>query len=223
MSNVILISGVPRSGTSLTAGIINLCGAWGGEMSGPNSFNQKGMFENSQIRDKLTKPYLKSIGCDPMGQNPLPHIDHEMKLKFIREGKEWRAKVINILKSQGLNGGTWFYKGAKMCLFWPLWDSAFPTAKWVIVRRKQEDIIRSCMKTPFMRAYDTTSGWMKWILHHEKRFIEIKRQCANVFEVWPDRAVKSDYSGMMEMIEYCGLSWDVKKVGEFISPELWGQ
>ena len=39
----ILITGAARSGTSMSAGVVSLCGAWGGELSGPNVYNKKGM------------------------------------------------------------------------------------------------------------------------------------------------------------------------------------
>ena len=43
MKNPIIITGCARSGTSLTAGVINICGAGGGEMSGATIYNKKGM------------------------------------------------------------------------------------------------------------------------------------------------------------------------------------
>jgi hypothetical protein len=46
----IIITGCARSGTSMIAGIINLCGAWKGVTSGPNKYNAKGMFENHELR-----------------------------------------------------------------------------------------------------------------------------------------------------------------------------
>ena len=61
ISPPILLTGCARSGTSLTAGIVNLCGAFGGIMSGPNRNNAKGMFENSKIRNTIIKPYLQKI------------------------------------------------------------------------------------------------------------------------------------------------------------------
>ena len=67
----IIITGCARSGTSLIAGTMHLCGAWVGNVTGPTSWNRKGQFENEFIRDRLVKPYLKSINMDPMGQDPL--------------------------------------------------------------------------------------------------------------------------------------------------------
>ena len=139
----ILITGCARSGTSLTAGVINYCGAFGGDMSGATRNNKKGMFENSMIRETIIKPILRGVGADPMGQNPLPDIkDFENKPELV---ERTRGKVIATMRAQGLRKQKWFYKGAKMCLMWNLWHKMFPRAKWVVVRRDDEGIIDSCL------------------------------------------------------------------------------
>src|SRR3990167_1759798 len=161
--NPIFITGCARSGTSLTAGIIHLCGAFGGKMRRPNINNQKGMFENIAITQDLVKPFLKSIGADKMGQNPLPD-PAKVVLKANILAHQWRQNVISILNSEGYIGDRpFFYKGAKMCLMWEIWHAAFPNAQWIIVRRNKEDIIDSCLRTSFMKAYKDRGGWAKWV------------------------------------------------------------
>lgn len=227
LNSPILITGCARSGTSMIAGGINLCGAFGGDLSGPNRNNKKGMFENFNIRNNIIKPYLASIGADRLGQFPLPDID---KLPI---PSDLQTKVCNIMLHQGLKKGhPWFYKGAKMCLTWPIWHHAFPDAKWIIVRRKTSDIINSCIKTFFMRAFNNTinqqkvqvnnehDGWLWWVRQHEQRFIEMMTEGLNCKVVWPHRMVKGDYRQMMETIEWLGLKWN-SEVLSFIDPQLW--
>ena len=74
MKDPILVTGCARSGTSMAAGVINICGAYGGEMVGANRFNEKGMFENFEIRNNILKTYLKKLRVDKMGKYPLPNI-----------------------------------------------------------------------------------------------------------------------------------------------------
>lgn len=222
----ILITGCARSGTSMVAGAINICGAFGGMMSGPNRNNQKGMFENSRIREEITKPYLRGINMDPMGQYPLPDI------KSLPIPSDWRAKVEEVIRHEGYKGGPWFYKGAKMCLFWPVWHYAFPRAKWIIVRRRSADIADSCLKTAFMRAFRNPAirklvgapterdGWIWWIRQHLDRFREMQDEGLNTRIVWPERMVDADYEDIKDAIEWLGLKWD-SKVLEFIDPKLW--
>jgi len=227
MNAPILITGCARSGTSMVAGIINICGAFGGDMSGPTPNNRKGMFENARIRNAIVKPYYRSIGVDPLGQYPLPDINN------LRFPADWQNRVETVMKEEGYKDGPWMYKGAKMCQHWTVWHFAFPNAKWVIVRRKTPDIIRSCMHTNFMRAFQKPAnqkavrakneyeGWLWWVHQHEFRFIEMMQEGLNTDIVWPDRMVDGDFRQMQQMIEWLGLEWKEKEVKEFIEPQLW--
>lgn len=211
----ILITGCARSGTSLFAGIVDICGGFGGNLSGPNKYNAKGMFENSHIRDITEKGYLKSIGMDILGQKPLPDTSNMMI------PNNWKDQIYKVMLEEGYKDGPWYYKGAKACLIWPVWDFAFPSAKWIIVRRRSVDIIDSCLNTAFMRAYDTDEGWLSWIHHHEDKFLEMFKSGLNVKQVWPERLMQGNYEQAREAIEWLGLKWDRKKVVSFIEPKLW--
>ncbi len=218
----IIVTGCARSGTSLIAGVLAHCGAWVGDCTGPTSWNRKGQFENEFIRDRLTKPLLKSIGADPMGQYPLPEVEERNLRSF---GPEWRRKVLSAVLNQGYAGDVpWMVKGAKACLIWPVWAEAFPQAKWVIVRRDDERIIDSCMKTSFMRKHKTRDGWQSWIDHHKACWKAMGRRVGHI-EVWSDHVVKSvhydDFTIARWMVESVGLQWDEQKVKQFIDPKLW--
>jgi hypothetical protein len=163
---------------------------------------------------------------DKLGQCPLPNIE---KL-FIPT--DWKSRVEQVMLAQGYQDGPWFYKGAKMCLTWPVWHYAFPNAKWIIVRRKTSDIINSCLRTSFMRAFSIPDiqkkvgantekeGWLWWVHQHEQRFIEMMTEGLNCKIVWPDRMVRGDYQQMMETIDWLGLKWN-SEVLNFIDPKLW--
>lgn len=226
MKDPILITGAARSGTSMVAGVINICGAFGGNMSGPNRNNAKGMFENARIRNTIVKPFFREIGVDPLGQYPLPDVNN------LIVPTNWKARVEDVIKHEGYKEGPWMYKGAKMCLHWPVWHYAFPNAKWVIVRRPTRDIIRSCTRTGFMRAFmnqrnqkavgvdSAEAGWLWWVHQHEARFVEMINEGLNIKIVWPHRMVDGDYSQMMELVDWLGLDWN-PEVLNFIEPKLW--
>lgn len=196
-------------------------------MAGPNSYNAKGMFENTRIRQSIVKPYYVSLGVDQLGQFPLP----DTKDMLIPPG--WQDRIEEVMLDEGYQDGPWMYKGAKMCQHWPVWNYAFPEAKWVIVRRKTPDIINSCMRTGFMRAFGKTmfqkavkakneyEGWLWWVHYHEDRFREMMQEGLQTQEVWPERMVDGDYSKIQEMIEWLGLEWREDEVKAFIEPKLW--
>jgi hypothetical protein len=228
MVEPILITGCARSGTSMVAGAINLCGAFGGNMSGPNSNNQKGMFENAVIRNGIVKPYFRQLGVDPLGQYPLPDVNGMII------PRDWKARVEQVMIDQGYATGPWMYKGAKMCLHWPVWHYAFPNAKWIIVRRRTGGIIESCMKTGFMKAFSNPTnraavgakneeeGWLWWVRQHLDRFVEMieAEDGPNCKQVWPHRMVNGDYTQLYETIDWLGLEWN-PEVLNFIDPLLW--
>jgi len=222
MKDPILITGCARSGTSMTAGIINICGAFGGDMFGPNKNNQKGMFENKEIRQNLVKAYLRKIGADPLGQNPLPNKRQVFEVND-REAMEWRSRIQSIIQHQGYIDGDWFYKGAKSCLYWYLWHLAFPNAKWVIVRRNAQDIANSCMRTSFMRAYKNKEGWIKWVDIHKRRFEEMKIAKLDVIEFWPSLVINGDFKHIEELTDFLGLEYKKNEqlLRSFIDPSLY--
>lgn len=216
MESPILITGCARSGTSMTAGIIERCGAFGGNtLMGNGAANRKGFYENLEIREKVMKPYLILNGADPKGQKPLPDPDRLIPLSNLG------PKIESMMMYQGYEDGPWYYKGAKMTLIWRTWHRAFPTAKWVVVRRKDEDIINSCLHTHFMSAYKDEAGWQSWVNHHKMCFKQMKEAGLDIHEVWPADFVYGDISVIKQTVKDIGLTWDDEAVLDFISPELW--
>ena len=211
----IIITGCARSGTSLIAGAINICGAFGGVMDGPTEYNEKGMFENTHIKERIEKTHLRLIGADPRCQNPLPST------KNMSIPSDWKERVDGTMVKEGYVKGPWFYKSAKACLLWPVWHYAYPKAKWVIVRRRSADIAQSCLDTAFMNAYDNYADWIKWINRHEERWVEMMNAGANVKVIWPERVVHGDYEQIYEVVEWLGLRWKSKEVMDHIEPKLW--
>jgi len=212
----ILITGCARSGTSLVAGIIDRCGAFGGGVLGPTPHNKRGQYENREIVDRLVKPYLRIQHLDPMCQKPLP--DPQNLLPY----DNLEPEVRRILREDGYQDGPWYYKTAKACLMWPIWHKAFPKAKWVIVRRETEEIVESCMRTGFMRKRSTREEWREWVRIHELRFQEmIDAEAIDVEEVWPREFFVGDFLRVRDMIEWLGLEWKGDEVIEFVSPALW--
>lgn len=217
----VLITGCARSGTSMTAAMVHLSGGFGGNIF-PDKSNGRAHHENLEIRDRIVKPFLLSKNFDPKGQSPLPSSEYLTSLDE-RDGVLWREKILKAMTSQGLGSEMdWYYKGAKMCLFWPLWYYAFPGAKWIVVRRKREDIVSSCCRTGFMNAFrDDEEKWGKWVDVHLSRFEEMKESGVRIREVWPEKWVLGDLSEIRETIEWLGLEWKEEETRALVKPSLW--
>lgn len=221
MTPPILITGCARSGTSLTAGVVDICGGFGGNLCGPTNANKKGQFENRAVVNFAVKPFLRAIGADPMGQYPLPDINHIIIQKG--DAEFWRKKILRIFEVHGLTEHRrWYYKGAKMCLMWPLWHRAFPEARWIWVVRDSEGIVNSCMKTSFMHAFDNKAGWNWWIDQHNLRLKEmINAPGLDLITTHPSKMIEGDFSEMKAAIQCLELTWRDRQVRDFITPNLW--
>ena len=185
------------------------------------------MFENVRIREDLVKPYLSNCGLDVMGQYPL--TIHKNYLYF---PDNWKEKVENVLFSEGYKEGAWMYKDARTALIWPVWGMYFPDAKWVIVRRRTGDVVDSCVKTGFMKAFKDKSnqyavgvdnerdGWLWWVHQYEKRFTDMILGGINHKIIWPERMVDGDYQQLHELCDWLNLTWNDKSL-DFINTLLW--
>jgi hypothetical protein len=159
-----------------------------------------------------------------MGQDKLPDLA-VMDLQSF--AVEWKEKVLSVITSQGYRGKQpWMVKGAKASLIWPVWASAFPEARWVVVRRKDEKIIDSCMRTSFMRKRKDRESWQEWVNHHKECFrgiLEVSGERSN--QVWSDMIVRAahhgDYRIPKTLVHDLSLKWDEQTVTDFIDPQLW--
>jgi hypothetical protein len=193
----ILITGIPRSGTTMIAATINMCGAFAGELS------KRGMYCNDHVREELVKIYLemKNVGLDYIPIN-------------------WKISVDTIMIMEGYKKGSWMYKDSNLSKMWKVWNYAYPDAKWIIVRRRTGDIISSCMKTAYMTEYDTPEGWLKMVHEYEKCFVDMITEGLNCKVIWPERMVNGDYQQLYELCDWLGLQWNPKALS-FIDSLLW--
>lgn len=202
---MILITGIPRSRTSLTSAIFDQCGAYfcpQDDMVGPHPSNVLGFFESQTVRHTMQRPYFKKIGFDPLARKNMPTA------KDIIIDPTWRKRFF-----QAVPGCT-AHKEAKIMLYWEQWHHAFPEAKWVIVRRNREEILESVSKrTSFMKGKLPPAKWEKWIDHHLARMDEMK-EIVDWRELDTGRLVQGDFKEIRSIIEWSGLTWtdDAKKL-----------
>ena len=213
----IFVTGVPRSGTSLVAGALGMGGAWLGRTVPGNQFNPQGFFEHSMIREKVVKPLLQGLQCDPLGVQRLPVLAQLPRVDNLR------AICRSLLEAEGYSDGArWLYKDAKLSLLWPLFADAFSGAHWVIVRRKSDDIVRSCIRTDFMAQHSSDENlWIKWVEHYNQRLELLLSSGNDCSEIWPQHLVQGDFSTLEQLMSRLGLDWDEQRIREFILPGAW--
>jgi hypothetical protein len=213
MSRQIFITGAERSGSTLIARIVQLCGAFTGVTTN--------MLENIELRE-ISRRYIQ----DNLHNEEL--IPDTMSLQ-IPVG--WSNRVQELWGCESCHKKTWMFKSAYLAQMWPVWHYAFPNAYWIIVRRRTGDITQSCMKTGYMTLFkeqanrekicaeNEEEAWKWWVHQYEKKFVEMIEAGVNCRIVWPERMVTGDYQQIYEMLEWLGLQW-TPKIVETIDPML---
>lgn len=204
----VLVTGVERSGSTIIARILTMCGVWSGSCNN--------MLENTMIH---------SLHYEELPQTIFPQT------KNIPIPANWNDLITNQIQSEGWSGQPWFVKGGILSQYWPVWNYAYPDAKWLIIRRRTGDIIQSCMKTGYMRKFKDTEtlkllnlekeedGWL-WLIHqYENKFVEMIQAGLNCRVIWPERMVTGNFEQIYETIKWLGLEWN-KNIPEVIAPLL---
>lgn len=207
MRDPIIITGAPRSGKTMIAGILDMCGVKSGHV------NKR--FENAKLHDLIFKPYLHSIHHDPEGMRSFPDA-YDDNIIF----PNFRDDIVDLMTDQGCeDNDKWMIKSSHPALFWPVMQEAFPNAKYIIIRRRIGDIATSCMKTAYMNAFDNREDWVHMCRMYELKFVEMINAGLNCKVIWPHRMAFGDYRQIYELLEWLGLEWQTE-ILNWIDPKF---
>lgn len=204
----ILITGAKRSGSTFIARILSMCGAFGGTCNN--------MYENTAIHSlhyEMLQP-----------ESIIPKTD-DIRIPF-----NWVELIELELEQEGWDKQTkYFVKNSLLALYWPVWDYAFPDAKWIIVRRRTGDVIQSCLKTGYLKTFknpevlktlnvdNEKEAWLWKIRQYEQKFVEMIQAGLNCRIIWPDRMADGNFLQIIETVDWLGLKWN-KKIPSVIYP-----
>ena len=206
----ILITGVERSGSTMIAKILSMCGVWSGTCNN--------MFENHAFC---------AMNQRILEQHPLLMPDRT----GLQISVNWKDEVEKALIRDHYPGHAWMIKQSGLARLWPIWNYAYPDAKWLIIRRRTGDVIQSSMKTGYMRLFkdpenleklgltSEEEGWLWWIHEYENRFVDMIQAGLNCRVIWPERMVYGNYQQIFETVEWLGLKWN-NNIPKVIDPLL---
>ena len=182
---MIFVTGAARSGTTLITRMLEACGANLGDVGQ--------LAENNVFKRKYLKPYLSSIGADPMGLDPLPTLSNFPPLTF--------------------NTNADLIKDPKLALIHP----ALPKdAKWVIVYRDPAKVAESCLRTNFLGNRRDYDGWLEWAEQYHDRCADIE----NAMTVRTQDVIDDVYA-LEPVAEWLGLEFDAEAVSRCINKGIW--
>jgi hypothetical protein len=240
--NITLLTGIARSGTSITAKMFKESGAFGGVIRGEDNW---GFCENDKIISTCILPYLKKFVYNYMevereigGVNKKVKVINwkRVKVPFKKEFDFYqpiyfRKLVLGILEREGWDGESPVYiKAPSLCLMSPVWHEAFPEANWIIIRRNMHDILKSVSSPEWFHRDGKNKGRTALALNDET--INRPNSMAEAYsvalkaivnhpdisshEVHYEDIMSGDFSGIKAGIELCGLDYDEEKLRGFV-------
>ncbi len=143
MSEPIIITGMHRSGTSLTASFIQAIGVNIGQNMFPaDIYNVKGYFEDIDFLEFQRSLLQKSCppedaGWSDWGWTESEILDRRLWSSYIPEAKKLIA---------GRQGGIWGWKDPRTSLLLEFWHQLLPNARYILVYRSPWDVADSILR-----------------------------------------------------------------------------
>lgn len=185
-TKTLCITGMHRSGTSLTASWLQKCGVQigYGKLIGASVGNPKGHFEDKEFVELHSK-IIKN--CLPGSKGWIVTQDRNLKI----EGEdELAAKEIINLRNQKYD--LWGWKDPRTVLFLEEWKKTVPDIKYIFVWRSANDVVRSLLSrstkskhpTDLISHFDAYKAWnfyntsiLNFIERNSEKCILISMDC----------------------------------------------
>lgn len=202
----ILISGPPRCGTTMLAGLIAPHGVWVGNARTtwyPGT-NPEFAAENQDIKGVLKRFTKNELGYRnwrvPLPEQPdeFPGMKEEIEA-FVPDDQRWLVKT------------SW------TVLLHKFWKDAYPQAYWILPKRERMSILKSVKRHPRMARRPIRMS-SRFVHALQKRQHKIADQVAN--RIWVDvlRISRNDKSEIEKLFQFLQIEPDFEKINKWIEP-----
>lgn len=184
----------------MTAGIFSRHGVWTGTCRPPTKRNEKGFFENIDIKNVIIEM-----------QGAIVHAG-----VLAKEVDGFRSRVIEARDGDGYESGQWLWKGS--ALYWPAWFEFNP--KYVVCRRDREATFQSCRTARKVFGDKLSDRELRRNIdfHHEQLDYLVSH---GAYEVDTAAVASGDFVTIKRAIEGCGIEFNESVSREFVEPDLW--
>lgn len=194
----IVVVGIPRSGTSLTAGLFAAHGVWTGAVREADQKNPRGYFESIAFNRIWGEWWSDWWSIGRLIPDPKPGF---------------RDKLLWALIDEGYRGGPWLIKHDIICF--PVWAECSPI--WICVRREAQAIAQS-MADFFEPHPEAAHFHIKRIPLYEELLDYLVALGGH--SVWMADLIRGEFAGLKEAFAHCGIEMNEEVVRSIVDPEL---
>lgn len=175
MPKIVTITGMHRSGTSLTASWLQACGLQidNGELIGPGAGNLKGHFEDKEFVNLHARIILEG------NNNSRGWIESTKTYSFKEKDKK---KVENLIKVRR-EYDQWGWKDPRTVLFLDDWVKLVPDMKFIFLWRPAYQVVNSLLERKRRSSnsdfkISKINGYKTW-RHYNKQLINFQKKYPN--------------------------------------------
>ncbi|MDT9341051.1 sulfotransferase [Trichodesmium erythraeum 21-75] len=167
--STLIISSMHRSGSSLTASILQSAGLHiGRKLMKGNEYNIKGFFENLDFYE-FHKNVLQSQGIDEDGWTLQEKIDVE---------ESFQEKAREIIAKNSISEN-WGWKEPRTTLFLDFWSYLLPNAKFILIYRSPWEVVNSLYNHQYQIFQNQPELAIKLWLHYNQKIIDFYNYAAD--------------------------------------------
>lgn len=218
IDQMVFVATLPRSGSSLDCGILEVCGAFGGKTIGCVPANPKGIFESRGLNNLLLRPILDEMEI----RNPhgllMVHKSGGPPRELFTDFKQDLSYGLN---KEGYKGGVAYFKNGIYTFMFNRINELFPNAIWVLPYRNANSVIASVKRINPDKPLDKIKRDIK-----DYRFMydHISREAGDrAFIIDNDELMAGEFGQIKSVIERIGLTWNNEAVMEWVEQDLWGE
>lgn len=217
IDQMIFVATLPRSGSSMDCGILEACGAFGGDTIGSVPANKKGIFENRGLNGLVMRPLFEEMDVrSPRALLTVHKSGGPPKEMF----ESFRDDFTYGLNRQGYKSGVAYYKNGIYTFMFNRINEVFPNAIWVLPHRNKNDVIKSTQKINPDKPFDLITrdiGDYRFMYDHIQAVAGDR-----AFVIDNDELVTGDFSQIKAVVEAAGLTWSDEAIEGWIDNDLWG-
>jgi hypothetical protein len=157
----IVILGMHRSGTSLTAELVHRWGAHGGEkaMLEANGWNPRGFWEYRPLVD-FNDRLLQAVGSS---WKVPPAESEDARLAGMAQESVYRAAAFELLGEMQNGEGPWFWKDPRLTLLLPFWKRIWGDVAYVVPVRDPREIADSLKQRDGLSLSGSLLLWQRYM------------------------------------------------------------
>lgn len=213
LNNPIIIAAPPRSGTTMVAGLLKLHGFWVGRSRITNHPESNSLIatENQDIKN-LMKIMARSFNYQ--------NWNSDLPKTTPKDAEIWGCWLRSEIKKIVPEDTIWLIKTSWTLIFYDIWKTAFPNAKWIIVDRRTTNICNSIKHHPKMRRHINPKIFIKKLHNIQSRIWE-ELGVKQVLLVSAEALVFEGVDIAGNLLTFCGSTLNPNIVKAFIKPEKW--